>query len=147
MSPSSTRQSLDLEIELQPDDATCGPTCLQAVYRYYGDLESLEDVIAEVPQLETGGTLAANHAIHALKRGYRALMYTYNLTVFDPTWFHGESCDLIDKLVQQERAKNDPRLSHATRSYVEYLEPRTWSRTSGSRTPRSRKNIASSRSS
>ena len=69
MPPSPTRQSLDLEIELQPDDATCGPTCLQAVYRYYGDLESLEDVIAEVPQLETGGTLAANLAIHALKRG------------------------------------------------------------------------------
>jgi len=123
MSPSSSsRHSLDLEIERQPDDATCGPTCLQAVYGYYGDLESLEDVIAEVPQLETGGTLAANLAIHALKRGYRALMYTYNLTVFDPTWFHGETCDLIDKLVQQEREKNDPRLSHATRSYIEYLE-------------------------
>jgi hypothetical protein len=122
MSSPHSRHSLEFEIERQPDDATCGPTCLQAVYSYYGDLESLEDVIAEIPQLETGGTLAANLAIHALKRGYRALMYTYNLNVFDPTWFHGETCDLIDKLPAQERANNDPKLAIATRSYVEYLE-------------------------
>ena len=27
----------DLEIQAQPDDLTCGPTCLHAVYRYFGD--------------------------------------------------------------------------------------------------------------
>jgi hypothetical protein len=122
MSRPPHRHSLDFEIARQPDDVTCGPTCLQAVYRYYGDVASLEDVIDQVPQLDTGGTLAASLAIHALNRGYRALMYTYNLAVFDPTWFQGETPDLIEKLHAQERAKKDPRLTTATASYVEFLE-------------------------
>ena len=25
------------EIQRQPDDVSCGPTCLHAVYRYFGD--------------------------------------------------------------------------------------------------------------
>ncbi len=120
-SRSIPRHALELEILGQPDDASCGPTCLQAVYQYYGDLGALEDVIAEVPRLHNGGTLAANLAVHALKRGYRALMYTYNLAVFDPTWFAGESCDLVAKLHAQSRAKGDPRITEATAAYVEYL--------------------------
>jgi hypothetical protein len=122
MSRPPLRHSLEFEIARQPDDVTCGPTCLQAVYRYYGDIKALEDVIAEVPQLETGGTLAAHLAIHALRHGYRALMYTYNLAVFDPTWFRAEPPDLIEKLREHARAKNDPRLAIATDSYIEYLE-------------------------
>lgn len=43
----------------QPDDTTCGPTCLQAVYNYYGDNVSVEEVIAGVRVLPEGGTLAA----------------------------------------------------------------------------------------
>lgn len=118
---SPLRNSLELDILRQPDDATCGPTCLEAVYRYYGDTDALEDLIAEVPRLENGGTLAASLAIHALRRGYRALMYTYNLAVFDPTWFSGESCNLVEKLETQARAKGDPRLTEATAAYVEYV--------------------------
>jgi hypothetical protein len=114
--------SLDLEIGPQPDDVSCGATCLQAVYRYYGNLDALEDVLDDVPQLENGGTLAANLAIHALKRGYRALMYTYNLRVFDPTWFEPGAGDLRDKLHAQAKAKNNPRVTEATGAYLEYLE-------------------------
>ena len=32
---------LSLDILPQPDELTCGPTCLQAVYRYYDDNISL----------------------------------------------------------------------------------------------------------
>ena len=41
---------LSLDILPQPDELTCGPTCLHAVYRYYGDDISLDQVIAEVDQ-------------------------------------------------------------------------------------------------
>jgi len=43
----------------------------------------------------TGGTLAVNLANHALRRGYRALIVTYNLTVFDPSWFRADRPDLV----------------------------------------------------
>ena len=36
---------------------------------------------------EHGGTFAVFLACDALRKGYRATIYTYNLTVFDPTWF------------------------------------------------------------
>ncbi len=78
---------LHVDILPQPDDTTCGPTCLHAAYRYYGDIISLTQVIREVRKLKGGGTLAVFLACHALKRGYQAKIYTYNLHVFDPTWF------------------------------------------------------------
>ena len=76
-----------LDILSQPDETTCGPTCLHAVYRYYRDDISLKQVISEAHLLEGGGTLEVLLACHALRRGYRATIYTYNLQVFDPTWF------------------------------------------------------------
>lgn len=54
----ATLASATLAIETQPDTTTCGPTCLHAVYRHFGD------------QI-------------ALARGYRATIHTWNLEVFD----------------------------------------------------------------
>ena len=83
----TSKMHFALEILPQPDQFTCGPTCLQAVYRYFGDSVPLPKVIDEIPQLEDGGTLAVVMACHALARGYQATIYTYNVNVFDPTWF------------------------------------------------------------
>jgi hypothetical protein len=120
MSPAGSF-SFDLEILNQPDDATCGPTCLQAVYRYFRDPVALDDVIAEVPRFAGGGTLAVSLANHALRRAYRALIFTYNLDVFDPSWFSDERPDLGERLRAQARAKQDPRLTQATEAYLEFL--------------------------
>ena len=79
--------NLGFDIQAQPDDVTCGPTCLHSLYQYYGDKIPLKDVIRDVKSLRTGGTLAVMLGNHALKRGYKAHIYTYNLNVFDPTWF------------------------------------------------------------
>lgn len=79
--------SLDFDIQSQPDEVTCGPTCLHALYQYYGEDISLKQVIREVKQLKAGGTLAVMLGNHALQRGYKAYIYTYNLNVFDPSWF------------------------------------------------------------
>jgi hypothetical protein len=113
---------LQLEILPQPDTSTCGPTCLHAVYRFYDDDIGLEQIIAEHRSVRSGGTLAVFLACHALRRGYRATIYTYNLEVFDPTWFVPETRDLAERLQQQLRFKNDPRISEATQGYLEYLE-------------------------
>ena len=112
---------LHLDISMQPDDTTCGPACLHSVYEYYGDSISLQQVIAEVKSLGGGGTLAVLLGNHALMRGYKATIYTYNLHVFDPTWF-AEDVSLPEKLKAQEAAKNDEKLSFATQGYLEFLE-------------------------
>lgn len=113
--------NLELEIARQPNDSTCGPTCLHAVYRYYGDPISLEQVIDEVASLETGGTLAVQLACHALSRGFQATIYTYNLHLFDPTWFRGGGVDLAERLREQANVKSDPKLRAATGAYLEFL--------------------------
>ncbi len=116
------RRPIKLEIQAQPDDTTCGPTCLHAVYRYYEDDVSLEQVISETPQLTEGGTLAAVLSAHALRRGYQTTLYTFNLNVFDPTWFQSPEVNLIEKLEAQQRAKNWARLQAATPGYIEHLK-------------------------
>ncbi len=113
---------LHLDIQPQPDEITCGPTCLHALYGYYGDRLPLEQVVAEVPMLEEGGTLAVLLACHALKRGYRALIYTYKLQLFDPTWLAPGAPDLREKLRRQLEFKHDPKLQAASRAYLEFLE-------------------------
>jgi len=106
----------------QPDDITCGPTCLHAVYEYHGDVISLQQVITEVKSLKGGGTLAVLLGNHALKRGYKATIYTYNLHVFDPTWFSDKATSLPEKLKAQEAVRREEKLSFATHGYLEFLE-------------------------
>jgi len=119
-----TRERLRLQFSIlpQPDEITCGPTCLHALYRYYGDDLPLEQVITEVPMLEGGGTLAVLLACHALRRGYRARIYTYKLQLFDPTWLAPGAGGLADKLRRQMEFKHDPKLQAASRAYLEFLE-------------------------
>lgn len=116
------KQFLDFTILPQPDETTCGPSCLHAVYRYYGEDIPLEQVIQEVKNLKSGGTLDVFLAIHALKRGFSAVIYTYNLTVFDPSWFKSVRTDLRERLLAQMRAKDVSKLHVATRGYLEFLE-------------------------
>lgn len=113
---------LELEIARQPDEITCGPTCLHALYRYYGDPADLGQVIREVHPLDGDGTLGVLLACHALRRGYRATIYSYNLQVFDPTWFSLVPEEMRERLERQRRYKADPKLQIATAAYLQLLE-------------------------
>src|SRR4051812_18679514 len=112
---------LTVEILPQPDDFTCGPTCLHAVYRYYRDEIALDQVIREVAYLDDGGTLDVLLACHALRRGYQARIYTYNLHIFDPTWFAAGAPPLAQRLAEQAQHKVAPKLALATEGYLEFL--------------------------
>jgi hypothetical protein len=105
----------------QPDETTCGPTCLHAIYRYWGDDESLPTVIGRLQRMEHGGTLAVFLGCDALRKRYRATIFTYNLLVFDPTWFASRAVDLSQKLTRQREIKTDYRLQYATEGYLEFL--------------------------
>jgi hypothetical protein len=118
---SSANKKLCLDILPQPNDWTCGPTCLHAVYRYFDDVVTLDEVIRQTPKLNDGGTLAACLGCHALLRRYDATIYTFNLEVFDPTWFVPDGPDLIERLQQQRRVKQAPKLRAASRAYIDFL--------------------------
>lgn len=109
-------------IQRQPDDTTCGPTCLHAVYRYFGEDVPLGELLAQVPSLEGGGTLGVLLATHAVRRGYRARVITWNIDVFDPTWFEPGAPPLVDKLRARIKARRAPKLRVAARAYVDFLE-------------------------
>jgi len=115
------KKRLNFKIQAQPTDTTCGPACLHATYNYFGYSIELDQLIREVVTLKEGGTLAVYLACHALKRGFNALIYTYNLSVFDPTWFTDTSINISEKLEQQREAKDIPILHEATRGYLEFL--------------------------
>lgn len=124
---------LELDIDAQPTDSSCGPTCLAAIYRYWEYPVDLPELIQEVGELATGGTLLVHLACHALRSGFDATIITYNLQLFDPTWFAepsspGFSESLCQKLQQQLDAKKDlygidvMRLRPATEAFLEFLD-------------------------
>lgn len=113
-----------VNIERQPTETSCGPTCLEAVYRYYGYKTSVSQIIKETPRLPMGGTLAVMLGNHALARGFNVKIYTYNLAVFDPSWFTPTPIGrkrLIAKLEAQMEAKAQKKLSMACQEYIRFL--------------------------
>lgn len=111
---------LAFEVGPQPDDTTCGPTCLHAIYKYYDDAVDLDTVVRDVTSLPGGGTMAVWLACDALRRGYATTIYTYNLQLFDPSWFGG-SKDIGARLNAQRLAKSDSKLDLATSAYLEFF--------------------------
>lgn len=112
---------LAVPLQAQPTDSTCGPTCLQAVYAFHGDLVPLPQLIEEVPTVTGGGTLAVLLGVHALQRGYHATLHTLNLRIFDPSWFAPRRPDLAARLRQQIKHRRG-KLRQVTRACLEFVE-------------------------
>lgn len=113
---------LDVPRFEQPDDVTCGPTCLAQVYRFFGSDRTLSDVIRETARNPDGGTLAVYLGSSALKNGFRATIYPYSLRVFDPTWRELSVQATIEKLCKRREFMRSPKLRQAIGAYVEYLQ-------------------------
>jgi len=115
-------EPMRIEILPQPDDVTCGPTSLHAVYRHFGLQIPLAQLISEIDFLEEGGTLAVFLGIDALKRGFGAKIYTFNLRIFDPTWRKLSREDLIAKLEAQLQHKHGRKFVQASKAYIRFLK-------------------------
>jgi hypothetical protein len=81
----------------------------------------LSTVIADIHTLDKGGTLDVFLANHALRRGYDVTIYTYNVDLFDPTWFALTNEELRARLAAQAEVKLWGRLQAATPGYDEFL--------------------------
>lgn len=112
---------LSLDISRQPTDTTCGPTSLHAVYNYFDAELALQEVIESIEYLEEGGTLAVMLGIDALNRGFKAEIITFNLKIFDPSWFKESDINLVDKLKQQLKYKTSPKFRQASKAYIKFL--------------------------
>lgn len=115
-----------VEINTQPDDETCGPTCLHAIYKYYKFNITQEQVIKEVERSISGGTLGALLGKHALKSGFKATLYANNLRIIDPSWFwydeQAKSKDfLIEKLQAQRPYQEDPAIIQDSKALESFL--------------------------
>lgn len=121
---SRARVSHELPVQriLQPDDVTCGPTCLRKVYHYYGlDLE-LDAVIGDIDRNEDGGTLAVFLGIAALTRGFRARIYSYDLRIFDPVWADLPMEELTEKLHARIPYLKTAKAIRSAQAYLGFLE-------------------------
>lgn len=114
---------LDIKIENQPDLTTCGPTSLRSIYKFYGDDISTAEIVSQISQFEDGGgTFAVILGRHALKRGYRVRIISYNINIFDPTWFHLDMETLKGLLKRRLSLKdNPPKQEHLLKEYISFL--------------------------
>ena len=105
----------------QPDDVTCGPSALLSVLCYHGYRGSFEELKPLIPTNPDGGTLAVYLGLSALRLGYPARLYSYNLRVIDPTWSELAPEVVASKL--RARAAKTPRkkLRAACEAYADFL--------------------------
>lgn len=113
---------LTVPIYQQPDETTCGPTCLHSIYQYYEKPCALSCVIDDVDQFEEGGTIGVLLANDALTKGFNATIYSYNLQIFDPTWFGLKRKLIIENLKTQLTYKKTEKLRVASEAYIRFLE-------------------------
>lgn len=120
--PSVLQKKIPLELPPQPTETSCGPTCLYGIYRFYGINQPLEQIIREVEATEGGGTLGVLLGNHALQKGFAVQMYTYNLRVFDPTWFPASPEQLAAKLKASLPYHRKAKLREAILAYTHFCE-------------------------
>jgi hypothetical protein len=113
---------LRLERFTQPDDVTCGPTCLRKVFLHFGLDVPLETVIGEIDRNDDGGTMAVFLGLAALERGFAARIYSYDLRIFDPTWEGLEMEALAGKIRQRIPHLAHPQVRRSASAYLDFLE-------------------------
>lgn len=112
---------LDVARFAQPDDVTCGPTCLAQVYRYFGCEQPLGEIIRETRRNPDGGTMAVDLGVSAVRNGFEATIYPFDFRVFDPTWRRLGPAALIERLERRVETLESRRLERTVRSYITYL--------------------------
>src|SRR5262245_59734127 len=94
---------LPVTIERQPNYTTCGRTALHALYRYFGDDITLPQVISEVRQHPTGGTVS----MHLCRARAAARLRRGDV---------GVECELLGSDVVRLESESRPEVARALRS-------------------------------
>ncbi len=113
---------LNVSVDPQPTDDSCGITCLQAIYRYFGKDVPLATLKRQVVHWQTGGTVGVNLARHALDHGFGAEIYTYNIKIFDPTWRDLPKEGLLAKLEKRRSRIRSKTQQEVIGFYIDFLQ-------------------------
>lgn len=113
---------IPLELPPQPTTTSCGPTCLHGLYRFYGHEMPIHQLILEIESIPGGGTFGVLLGNHALPRGFAVRLLTWNLRVFDPTWFPSTPAELAVKLKASLPRRQKPKLRQAIQAYIRFCE-------------------------
>jgi hypothetical protein len=116
---------IELTMRSQPNDETCGPTSLHAIYHYFGLTISLKEVIDTIEHSLSGGTLCPLLGKHALDQGFDATIFVNQLDLFDPTWFkksYASRETLLIKLKSQDKFKQGKHFVAHSKAYQEFIE-------------------------
>ena len=109
-------------IQPQPTETSCGPTCLHAIYNYWGLNSSLNELVDSVPRSRSGGTFSVLLGIHAIDQGLEATIYSYNVKVFDPTWRDLSMKKLLQKVRARAKVVKSKQASSNLKAYIEFLQ-------------------------
>ncbi|MDP1602261.1 MAG: cysteine peptidase family C39 domain-containing protein [Legionella sp.] len=115
---------INFEMTAQPDDESCGPSSLHAIYKYYNFNITYDEITQNIERSLSGGTLAPLLGKHALQMGFKVTLYTNNLNIFDPSWFNHDEASprlLREKLMEQLRYKKNRFLARATHAFLDFL--------------------------
>jgi hypothetical protein len=117
-------RTLRLEVprQIQPDEVTCGPSCLSSVLRFHGIDADLSAVMPLVTRNQDGGTLAPWLGQAALGFGIGVRARPLAVQVFDPTWRGLDAASLRDRLALRTAALREGRLRRVHQAWLDYLD-------------------------
>jgi hypothetical protein len=107
---------------MRPDEVTCGPIRLRKVFHYFGVDIPLETVLGEIDRNEDGGTLAVFLGLAALRRGFEARIFSYDLRIFDPTWHALPREQLAGKIELRIPHLRSLKSKRSATAYLQFLE-------------------------
>ena len=113
---------LHFDILPQPDNVTCGPTCLHAVYQFFGDPLPLAQVIRETEKLEEGGGVVGPVGVSRVAPRLRGDDFHLGLGRVRPDLVPVGGTPLRDRLTRQWATKGGKKLQIATQAYLEFLD-------------------------
>ncbi|MBN1900523.1 hypothetical protein JW926_04265 [Candidatus Sumerlaeota bacterium] len=113
---------LDIAPEIQPDDISCGLSCLKMVLDYYDQEQDMQALSEICPPLYDIGLFDSQLGKTAIDLGFDVTIYTYNYRIFHPIWNRLHLSDLIGKLVIKQACAMTPHQALSARHYIEYLQ-------------------------
>lgn len=116
------RRVLPVPRIVQPDDTSCGPTCLAQVLRFFGDRRPPAELRRRLRRNPDGGTLAVHLGRLALELGHHARLHPLGVRVFDPTWWALDQATLRDRLARRAAGLADPEGRELAAAWLDYVD-------------------------
>ncbi len=96
---------IDIPIMKQIYKRGCGVGAMAMVYKYFGKNVSQADIVKEIGDLNRG-SFTTDHALMALKLGFKVICHSYNLEYFEPGFAKISRANFIRKttvLIRKEK--------------------------------------------